>query len=219
MKRTILSFVLLSGVALAGSSSKEVIPPPPAPEPALWNWFAGASAGYLVDYEEDMYHLHLGIDLPSRCEWQHSVFLECGWTSADDSFVTPPVTVGDSQFSLYLDSEVEIVPLTLNYKIERKFKEKLSAYVGAGIGVAFVDYEATAAALGGGGPTANFSDSDTVFAAQVFAGLAYQVTESFDLYGGARWIYLDDSDISVAPVGVGILEDDVLVEAGFRVNF
>lgn len=218
MKHTIIVSLLLSGVAFAGSSAKEVIPPPPVPQPTLWNWFAGASAGYLADYGEEMYHVHFGVDLPYQGPCRHSLFLEAGWTGADDTFLLP-ITFSDSQLTAVLDTEVEIVPLTFNYKFERRFGEKFGCYLGAGAGLAFVDYTGTAGFIGGGGGVARTSESDTVFAAQIFGGVVYNVTEQIELYGGARWIYIDETSINAPAVGVDILEDDVLVEAGFRVNF
>ena len=64
-KKSIIALMFVAGTAMAGTTSKEVIPPPPpAPEPSLWQWFAGGSVGYLFDYEEEMYHLHVGVDTP-----------------------------------------------------------------------------------------------------------------------------------------------------------
>ena len=219
MKPTLLTLLLSTAAALAGESAKQPIPPPPASEPAPWNWFAGASAGYLADYEEAMYHLHLGIDFPPRGACLHSLFVEIGWTSADDTYLSPPIALGDTQVSLALDSEVEIVPLTLNYKFERRIGERFSGYLGVGAGIAFVDYESTGVVLGAAAPPFSSSGSDTVFAAQIFGGVVYQVSDAFELYGGVRWIHLDDADITTGPFGVAILEDDLLVETGFRFNF
>jgi hypothetical protein len=46
------------------------------------------------------------------------------------------------------------------------------------------------------------------------------VTDSFEIYGGARWIYLDDSNVAGVPAaGVAGFEDDFLGEVGLRFNF
>ena len=69
-------------------------------------------------------------------------------------------------------------------------------------------------------PDVNLSEKDTVFAAQVFAGLIYNVNPHFELFGGARWIYIDDSRSAALP---GILDvkfgSDVLIELGARYTF
>lgn len=219
MKRVLVLAAMMAGPAFAGPSSKEVIPPPPPPEPALWNWFIGASGGYLFDFEEPMYHAHVGIERSCNDVSSHALFLEAGWTEKDDTYLSQPIFVGDFRVRLGLMTDIEIIPVTLNYKYERMITERLNFYVGAGVGVAFVDYNATTMAIGAPFPPAYSGDSDTVFAAQVFAGLTYDVTDSFEIYGGGRWIHLDDGDIVYSPIGVQPLEDDFLAELGLRFNF
>lgn len=214
-----LSVTLLTGVAFAGSA-KEVIPPPPPPEPAPeWNWFAGASAGYLMDFEEPMYHGHFGVEFQSQSAWSHALFVEVGWTEGEEAFSFQVDGTG------FLTSELEVLPVTLNYKLERGFSNGLYFYAGAGVGVAWLDASSTATFPRGYSPRVVGSDaSDEVFVAQVFAGLGYNVTPNFEIYGGARWIHLDDDDapaITGVPGrgGMGALEDDVLAELGLRFNF
>lgn len=221
LKHKLIALALVTpATALAGDTGpKEVIPEPLPPEPAPeWNWFAGASGGYLLDFDETMYHAHFGVDLPSRGAWQHSLFAEVGWTETDDSYTFQP------DGTAIVNSELEILPVTLNYKAERQFPNGLNLYAGAGVGFAHLDSETNARFPAGFSPrTVSRGDSDTVFAAQVFAGLGYDITEQFEVYGGARWIYLDDSDVPAAPgtprAAVQSFDDDVLIEAGVRFNF
>ena len=51
MKNTIIALMFVAGTAMAGTTSKEVMPPPMIEEPSLWHWFIGGSGGYLLDYE------------------------------------------------------------------------------------------------------------------------------------------------------------------------
>lgn len=195
----------------------EVIAPVPAPvpaEPSLWSWFAGASAGYLLDFEEPMYHLHAGVDTPWTIGgFNVALFGEIGYTEKDDSEsiryfdpnFTAPVLITET-----FDLDIEIIPLTFNIKLERPIANNLNFYVGAGVGAAFIDMDVSSS-LGG-----SASEDDTVFAAQIFAGLAYNVSASFEIYGGARWIYLDDAEFGGIDVDLG---DDFLVEGGLRFNF
>ncbi|GAA5480584.1 hypothetical protein Hhel01_04112 [Haloferula helveola] len=210
---------MMCGPVFAGPSAKEVIPPPPPPEPALWNWFIGGSAGYLFDFEEPMYHAHLGIEKSCNDISSHALFLEVGWTEKDDTYLSQPIFVGDFRVRLGLTSDIEIVPVTLNYKYERMIANRLNFYIGAGVGIAFVDYDATLTAIGSPAAPVSTGDSDEVFAAQVFTGLVFDVTEHFEIYGGARWIHIDDGDIMYSPIGVQPLEDDFLGELGIRFNF
>lgn len=217
MKLSILFAIALSAPAFAGISSKHAIVPAPAPvpaEPSLWSWFAGASAGYLLDFEEPMYHLHLGVDTPWTVGgFNVALFAEVGYTEKDESerfsyqdpFSTAPLVITET-----LDFDIEIIPLTFNIKLERPLTNNLNFYVGAGVGAAFIDM-GISSSLGG-----SASDDDTVFAAQIFAGLSYNVSASFEICGGARWIYLEDADYD----GIGVdLGDDFLIEAGLRFNF
>ena len=223
MKNTVLT--LITGLALAATAQagtsysakgKEVIPPPPAP--CLWSWFAGGSAGYVTgDWDEEIYTLHLGAEYKcptSSCS--HAIFLEIGYTEKDERFgaqgqpgTTPTISV---------DLEAEVIPITLNYKYECSITDKLNWYIGAGAGVALYDLSARNPF----GPGSE-SDEETVFYAHAFVGLVYNVSESFEIFGGAKYIYMDDVDFfSGAP---GSIVDDfsldggIHLELGVRFNF
>ena len=46
-------------------------------------------------------------------------------------------------------------------------------------------------------------------------GILYNVNETWEIYGGARWIYMDDSTL----FGMDIdNQDDFMVEIGTRIN-
>ena len=58
----------------------------PMPAPTLYDWFAGASVGYLFENEEEMYPGHFGRELHSQLgRWDQSIFLEVGYSQWDDS--------------------------------------------------------------------------------------------------------------------------------------
>ncbi|GAA5120621.1 porin family protein [Luteolibacter yonseiensis] len=200
MKNTILLSLLLAMPALAGTTQVINEPPPPTVTNDSWQWFIGGSAGYLLDYEEDMYTLRIGANSPWVFSgWSVSLFAEGGWTENHDALdaVTPPGG----------DNEIDLVPITLNARFEHLISGGLSAYVGGGLGASYVDAE-----VSGFGATAEADD--WVFTAQVFAGLAYHVNDNVEIFGGARWIYFDDPSFS----GVS-LDDDVLFEGGLTFHF
>jgi len=203
MKRTTLLLSLaLALPAFAGTSSKEVIAPAPAPEPSIWQWFAGASAGYLVDNEEAFYSAHVGVDTPWTVATANvAFFLEVGYTKPEETF--------NGLRQTDIDVETQIIPVTLNVKFEKAIVGNLSGYIGAGAGVAFVDTDVHEDLFNN-----DASINDEVFAGQVFAGLVYNVTPSFEVFGGARWIYLDDTDALFA-----VDNEDYIVEGGLRYNF
>ena len=165
----------------------------------------------MVDADEVMYNGHIGVDTPWNLGgWNVALFLEGGYTEIDEN-----ASILDPRFVAVtyapVDVETDIVPVTLNIKFERPLTGNLNAYVGGGLGVAFVDVSATSPA-----PVGNYSEDDTVFAAQVFAGLNYNFCPSFEMYGGARWMYCDDVRFNGADYGIG---DDWLLELGARFNF
>jgi hypothetical protein len=218
MKKALIALMLVAGTAMAGTTSKEPIPPPPPQEPSLWNWFIAGSAGYLVDWEEEMYHAQVGVDMPY--DWggfRPSLYLEVGFAETDAAVPIIDPTIPTAVVNTTLFSDFQFVPLTLNFKLERELVQNLHFYAGAGLGVAFTEFEAFAPFLAG--PPLSVSEDDTVFYAQIFAGLGYDVTEHFEIFTGARWIYLDEPESLGNAAGLATFEDDVLVEAGMRFTF
>ncbi|GAA5497606.1 hypothetical protein Rhal01_03802 [Rubritalea halochordaticola] len=214
MKKTILALPLALGLTAAAQAgevmtAKEVIPPP---DPCRLQWFLGASGGYLTDAEEEMYHLQFGAEkwCPTH---SHALYLEVGYTEFDNDYDVEDRQQVFPAPGLY-DLDVEIIPVTLNYKYERSFSNNLGWYIGAGAGIAFVDMDLE-------GLSVDDSYDDEVFYAQVFTGLTYNFSESFEIFGGVRYIFMDDPDLtgnSDVDDNASI-DEDLLVELGLRWNF
>lgn len=218
--KLLLSSLALALPAFAGTPAAQVTTPAPQPNP--WGWFVGGSIGYLVDAEEAMYNAHIGVDTPWNIGgWNVAIFGEVGYTEIDDRYQdsdyhngTSGLATLDNGFkSVMVNTETEIIPITLNVKLERPIAGNLNAYVGAGLGVALVDFSADSSAPGS---DYNYSDDDSVFTAQVFAGLTYNFCPAFEMYGGVRWMWFDDAKISGCTLDMG---DDWLFELGARFNF
>jgi len=201
MKNTLILSLILSVPAFAGTS--QVVTessPPPMTQDNTWDWFVGGSAGYLIDYDEDMYTLQVGANSPwVMSGWSVALYAEAGWTENHDAFDSTPLLGGNA--------DVDLVPITFNAKFEHLITGGLSAYVGGGLGTTYVDADMRTA-------IGTRHADDWVFTAQVSAGLAYHVNDNLELFGGARWIYFDDPDFK----GVS-LDDDVLFEGGLRFHF
>lgn len=178
----------LSASAFAGDSIAPATLTPATTSSPLLNWFAGGSVGYLLDNEEEFYTLHAGATFAESGALSHSLYLEAAF----------------AQFSNF-GLETDILPVTLNYKLDYSLNDSFSLYAGAGIGAGFIDNEL--------GP---FDDSSTELAAQIFAGATYKLCSNFELFSGVRWIWIDDSNFFGAPIEVG---DDFGVELGGRFNF
>jgi opacity protein-like surface antigen len=240
--KTIPVFLLSMSLPLvAGTSAKETVAPAPS-EPCAYNWFTGASIGYLTELEEPMYDFHLG--LTNTCwnlgGWNVALFAEIGYTEKDDDWsgrdrevsTLPRISEGDlDDLSGNIDDlegllsdiadntpwdtgcDLDIMPITLNVKLERPITGDLNVYFGGGLGMALVDLSVEVGEF-------DFSDDDWVFTGQLFAGLNYNFNPNFEVYGGARWIYYDDASMSDNDVGGDLeLDDDFLIEIGARINF
>lgn len=232
MKNLFALTLLATLPAIAGTpieSSKAPVPPPV--DPCIFTWFAGGSVGYLTEFEEVMYTLHLGTDTCwNLAGWDISLFAEVGYTEKDERYTSDRQTFVPFPADSYtLDEyeeaieglafagnpssfDLEIIPITGNIKFERNLTGNLNAYFGGGLGMARVDLSRSTA-------FGNRSDDDWVFTAQVFAGLNYNVTSNFEVFGGARWIYFDDAELNINGFADLELEDDFLFEIGARYNF
>lgn len=234
MKRYTLALLITSSVALAGDpdsaksaksakSPNKPIVTAPASDP--WGWFVGGSGGYLVDNESGMITGHVGVDLPwTLAGMNQAVFLEVGWTECGDAFDI--ARKGNDQknrrtrkgfnanTSVAVDTDLQIIPITLNYKLEYEIASHLKLYAGAGAGIAVVDVDASGSGFNG-------SDDDVVFFGQVFAGLLYELTDNLEIYGGVRGLYMDEPHLNVSGVSLGgnAMETDLLIEGGGRLNF
>ena len=154
-------------------------------------WYLGGGVDYLIDAEEPFYTGHIGYDFGNGS----SLFLESGWLGEEE----------EPSFLFPFTADVDVVPITLNYKYEYMFTDTFGLYAGVGGGASNVDVSA-----------AFVSDDDWVLTAQAFAGLVWNVTPNFEVYAGARYLWLDDVDL----FGANFDDlDDVGVGGGIRFNF
>lgn len=153
------------------------------------------------DFEFEMYTLHVGRNLGTQflgCDL--AAYLEVGYLDGDASmeyqrFLSSPVQRAGI--------DIDIIPITLNLLVERTLFAGIKGYISGGIGYAFTD----TSFLGD-------SDSDGGFYAQASMGLAYDINEQWEIYGGARYLYLSDLDVAGAE-----LDDAVAYEIGLRYSF
>ena len=214
MKLTTLATI--TGLALAATaqageetSAKQVI----APIAALcdWSWFAGGSVGVIDgdDWDEDIYTLHIGKE--RKCagdKCSQAIYLEVGFTESDFTESEGGVT---EEPLITTSTDIEIIPITLNYKYECELSHKLNWYAGAGAGIALVDVDFEESSSNG---SISESDDDTAFYGHIFAGLVYNVSDTIEVFGGARYIFMDD-----VLGGESLLDEEVHYELGARYNF
>ena len=226
------TFACLAGLALAtaaqaGTPATEMAP---APESGLWQWFVGGSVGYLTDLEEAMYGLQVGMEYQTPgAQASHAIYLEVGYTQDDASFRDVPPAGITGGISRYASLDLDIIPITLNYKYQAAFTARLNGYIGLGVGVAILDSSldwswSQAVLPPNNTGSGSDDDSEVVFYSQVFAGVAYDVTDSFEIFAGVRYILMDNEDLNadIRDESIGYeagIDGDVLVELGMRYRF
>ncbi len=95
--------------------------------------------------------------------------------------------------------------MTANLKVEHTIYGPVSAYLTGGLGYAWTKISAY-----------GDSNRDGGFYAQASAGLIYNVCERFELFGGARWLYLSDLNMGDTDIQ---LDDSWAWEIGACYNF
>jgi opacity protein-like surface antigen len=220
MKLLTLITAVGSVTATAFAGEPAPVQTAPAPAPTLGGWFAGVGFGQfesdsnvdsiayndygvdepkIGDFEFDMYTLHVGRDLGTQvlgCDL--SAYLEVGYLSGDANLKDD----GD----LVTGIDLDIIPITFNLMAQRELFAGIKGYISAGIGYAFTSADVSALS----------DEDDGGFYAQASIGLAYDVTEQWQMYGGARWLYLSDLDFGYNGAE---LDDAVGYEIGLRYSF
>jgi opacity protein-like surface antigen len=227
MKTT--SFIGLGVLALATASQAgtpgAVISP--ASDSGLWRWFVGGSGGYLTEQDEGMYSLQMGAEYKNPSQrGTHAVLFEIGFTRDDANYQYISNLPGGVSESASID--LNLVPITLNYKYEASITERLNWYAGLGLGIVVLDtsydWRWSQALPPPNGQRGGSDDkADVRFYGNVFAGLAYEFTGSFEVFAGARYIFMDEVDRSIDVSGASDytagIDGDVLIELGARFRF
>jgi len=155
--------------------------------------YVGVGVGYLLDQEEALITIRAGMALPSRSpsdlpdRFSHNLEVEIGYTDLGSSGV-----------------DYDLTAAFFNYRGEATGLGWVP-YFGAGLGFANADVK-----------VGFFSDDDTVFAAQAFAGMKYNFTPAASVTLGARYIWIDDVKLFGF---TSSSTDDVALEAGFSFRF
>lgn len=159
----------------------------------------------IEDFDFDMYTLHVGRDLGTQflgCDL--AAYLEVGYLDGNADMTFRPFQSSTRGLQT-AGVDIDIIPITINLKAERAFFAGIKGYISGGIGYAFTD----SSFLGE-------DESDGGFYAQASIGLAYDINEQWEIYGGARWLYLSDLDLGLDDAE---LDDAVAYEIGLRYSF
>jgi len=186
------------GNLLAGGNPEEDMQVLRAPSGNTGDHFA------VGDFDFDMYTLHVGRDLGTQvlgCDL--AAYLEVGFLDGEATAYgrQTPASGLDT-----INLDLEIIPVTLNLKLERPLFAGINGYLTAGVGYAFTD-----ASFGG------VNETDGGFYAQASIGLLYNLNSQWEIFGGARWVHLSSLDFGSSSEFE--LDDDFAYEIGLRYNF
>ena len=231
-------------VAIALVTAAQAGTPSPTQSPeiqgsGLWQWFVGGSIGHLTDLDHGMYDFQLGMEYRNPVDrTSQAVFLQVGYTHYDVDFQypqippyipggpIPPIPAGAPTGSASID--LQIIPITVNYKYEAPITGNLNYYVGLGLGCAVINYtddwswyQPTAPPF----PHGSGRDEQTDIRpyGELFGGFSYNVSDSFQVFSGMRFICMNNVDYSIPVPGssrynVGI-NHDFLFELGAHYRF
>lgn len=159
------------------------------------------------DVDLNMYSLHFGRSLTCPEGFDLSAYLEVAWITGDmdvEGIATNLRT--DNELVLFRETlDIDIVPVTINFKAEHNIYGPVGGYLSGGVGYAWTNVSGS-----------DFDETDGGFYAQLAAGLVWNVTESVDLYGGGRWVYLDSLDFGDTELA---LDNQLGWEVGARYKF
>ncbi len=215
----ILTALAIVATAQAGEEYSAKAAPVVAPAPCLWTWFAGASGGYIDDIDNEMWTIHLGKEY--KCpgsESSHAIFLEVGWTDWTEGDIYQRTHRYEGSAFSYdrydIDLDFSVIPITINYKYENQLVSRLNWYIGGGLGIAISTIDIDFPRF-----LNDYDESETNFFAQASTGLVWNISDSFEIFGGVRYLYMDGNDDVDGHEIPGILDNDFFYELGLRFNF
>ncbi len=122
-------------------------------------------------------------------------------------------------------ADIDVWSFMLNGYIDLVTWNKITPYVGAGLGVSIVTTSDVRFDNGGGVTGTYDGDSKTNFAWALMAGAAYEINPNWTIDAGYRYFNIGDGQTKVVPVGTGtarIEYDDIQaheLRVGVRYNF
>lgn len=157
--------------------------------------------GYLEDPETAFGFVQLRLNFYEDDQFAHTAFLEISG-HGDDAILT-----FEDQFGTFTeDGDISFVGITANYELTLKLAGPFSLYAGAGAGVEVISLD----------DRFNFNvDRDTNFLAQAFGGVRAQLSNSFSMQAGVRYLFREDFSL----LGDQFVVEDTLgyeLSIGFR---
>jgi opacity protein-like surface antigen len=163
--------------------------------------YVGAGVGYMIDAEEELFTVRIGMDVAGDETISHNLEFEIGYISDSEEETWDDIVV---------KADWDVIPLMLNYRLTGSMQEGLGYYFGVGLGMS--EFSVDGSALG-----YSVSASDWVFTGQGFLGASYAFTENFSMSLGYRYIYLSEPSL-IDGDDMGTIDDHVF-EVGLTLKF
>ena len=173
--------------------------------------YFGASAGYMIDNEEEIIAIQLGMAVSESEAVSHNLEVEIAYMESSmsiaESFDGMTVSGGGS---------FDISPIMVNYLFKSKPEKSVSFYGGAGIGYSFWDLSAWAT---DGSLSWSFEDSGETLTWQLLAGVQFALSQTVNLRLGYRYVYMDDVSVVIEGEEISDSLDDSVIEIGVVFSF
>ena len=220
---TAAAFLTLIVTAPAPARQDPVSEPPPLllepPRPVMYVRAAGLFGRAELNFDEydyyDPFFIYPGLEYDAEFNDTPGVSLAFGWSSLEIEllhFESDDEDDSDNNaFDVaFADADVEATAVMFNYVADIPPYSPISAYLGAGIGVGYYDFEIFQSDAMGTQILMD-EDDDIGLAIQILAGVRFEVHPQIDLYFGGRgfWMF-GDEDIYV---------EYLALEAGLRFYF
>ena len=232
---------LLAGAAFAALASISPamaadMPVEPMVEEAQANWYVSLHGGWKFgeDWDDELDATHGGTEPGNTAEL--TVETDDGWRvggalgysfndwlafEGEVGFMTQDFDTAEFEegFGLAgekfdLGGDISILTGMVNVIVGLPLGGRFRPYIGGGIGAAHVEADASISDL-----DFSLDDSDTVFAAQAFAGIDVSITENVAIGGRVRFLHLSDIDLTDDEDHEHSLDPDGIVSAEAVLTF
>ena len=173
--------------------------------------YFGASIGYMVDSEDEIFSAQLGTAFSESAKVTHNI-------EAEIAYMNSSMDMHESINGMVVDAgaDIDVSPIMVNYLFKTKPENSISFYGGVGIGYSFYDLAVWAT---DGSLSYSIDESGESLTWQVLAGVEFALSQNASIKLGYRYFYLDDLSISIDGEEFSDSVDDSVVEFGVVFNF
>lgn len=173
--------------------------------------YFGASIGYMVDGEDEVFSVQLGTAFSESAKVTHNI-------EAEIAYMNSSMEMQESIDGMVVEggADIDVSPIMVNYIFKTKPENSISLYGGVGIGYSFYDLSVWAS---DGSLSYTFDESGESLTWQVLAGVQFALSQNASIKLGYRYFYVDDVSLSIEGEEFSDSVDDSVIELGVVFNF